>query len=82
MGEQDHLRQALALTTAALQAAVASGQVHPSAKLTLTGSWAHLGSAAVSEILDRANAALGAARSTTANIDSLPEQPRSCVPTP
>ncbi len=74
MGEQDPLRQSLALTTAALQAAVTSRQVHERAVLTLTGPWAHLGPVTVREILDRANSALGAARTTPANIDSLAEK--------
>lgn len=77
MGEQSReaeLRQALAMTAAALNAAVAMGQVDPRGRLTPTGRWAHLGSATISEILDRANAALGPDRTTPANIDSVTEK--------
>lgn len=73
MADPDHLHQALVMTTAALQAAVDTRQVHPGAVLTLTGPWAHLGSMTIREILDRAGAALGSASVTTVNIDSLPE---------
>ncbi|MGF3025598.1 hypothetical protein ACQVP2_22570 [Methylobacterium aquaticum] len=68
------LRQSLALTSAALSAAVASGRVTERDVLTLTGEWADLGSVTVREILDRAGAVLGCASVTPANIDSLPER--------
>lgn len=60
--ERDALRESLLLTAGVAQAV---GQQHMATTITFTGKWAHLGMHRISDILDRADAALSIGAGTS-----------------